>query len=828
VARAAQAGNTSVVPENPAIVANLSVASEPYGEAYDPSNGDLYVTSQLDDSVMVLNGTKAVATIWVGIDPQGALYDPADGAVWVTVRWSDYVVLLCGTTECGTLTANGDLEGPFGMAYDPAADLLYVSNIDSDPGFVTVFNATSSEEIGSVATGTYVAGLTYDPANTYVYAADEASAGSGGSKLTVLDGLTAVSTVQGNLTNPFGVAYDASDGFVYVTNIDLANPLDGWVTVVNGTSVLGTIGVGPSPMGIAFDPGTDQLFVADSGAGNMTVLQGRVAEATVALGGAGSSPIGVLYAPATGLVYVTLARDAEVVAVSPGFGEGPPVFQLPNDPTPSTDIGEPFTLTTTLAPPGLGPIVAAASVGPLGDVTCRGPEVARAGLDVTVSVNCTANEAGTYTFWVTAGDHNGTGARAWAWAVLAVDPELTLPEPWATLPDGNGTVAADVGQTVVFHDGALGGTGVYSPVRWSGLPAYGCVDAGSLSATCALVRMGELSVSAQVTDSAGQSARSPPLAFYVYGSLAVPIPTATPTLADVGQWVNFSVRPLSGHVGLRYVWSGFGPATCLGAGTPSADCRFDQPGSYNVTVRATDAYGLNATSPPVLVTIDPLPTATTPVPGEPYGEIGEQIQFSTGVTPGSGLDMFFWFGLPGVCNGLSGSTPVCVLTAAGSYNISVEVVDSNDGMSPPVPAATFTSYLMPSVGIPDVSPASAVVGTPVTVQGNASGGRPPLAWLWAGLPGGCHGTNSSFVCVPSVVGVYEIQVEVVDDSGVEAVSPPVELVVTYPPPPPPLVNLSFLSSIDVGNVLAVGLVVGVSGLAMWWMGTQGGAPKRPR
>ena len=84
------------------------------------------------------------------------------------------------------------------------------------------------------------------------------------------------------------------------------------VTVVLGTKIVKTIGVGTDPFGVAFDPKTGFMYVSNTGSGTLTVLNGTKIAITVFLG---APPFGdgVGYDPANGLVYVTGGDPRPVV-----------------------------------------------------------------------------------------------------------------------------------------------------------------------------------------------------------------------------------------------------------------------------------------------------------------------------------------------------------------------------------------------------------------------------------------------------------------------------------------------------------------------------------
>ena len=76
-------------------------ALAPYGIAYDPSNGYIYVTDAGSGTVSVINGATntVIATIPVGIWPWGVAYDPSNGYIYVTNSGSDTVSIISAPAQ---------------------------------------------------------------------------------------------------------------------------------------------------------------------------------------------------------------------------------------------------------------------------------------------------------------------------------------------------------------------------------------------------------------------------------------------------------------------------------------------------------------------------------------------------------------------------------------------------------------------------------------------------------------------------------------------------------------------------------------------------------
>jgi len=155
--------------------------------------------------------------------------------------------------------------------------------------------------IATIPVGRGPWGVVYDPSNGYIYVTNWHS-----DTVSVIDG--ANNTVIANITvgplGPFswGVAYDPSNGYIYV--IDSSGTV-GTVVVIDGANntVIATIPVGPGPVGVAYDPSNGYIYVTDSLSDTVSVINGAtntvIANITVGLG-----PQGIAYDPSNGYIYV--------------------------------------------------------------------------------------------------------------------------------------------------------------------------------------------------------------------------------------------------------------------------------------------------------------------------------------------------------------------------------------------------------------------------------------------------------------------------------------------------------------------------------------------
>ena len=118
-------------------------------------------------------------------------------------------------------------------------------------------------------------------------------------------------------TNPECLAYDPSNNYIYVANYGA-----GTVSVISGTNntVISTVSVGTNPHGVAYDSSNGYIYVANSGSGTVSVISGTTVVNTIS---GLSAPEGVAYDASNNYIYVStintsLCYDPGYVAVISG------------------------------------------------------------------------------------------------------------------------------------------------------------------------------------------------------------------------------------------------------------------------------------------------------------------------------------------------------------------------------------------------------------------------------------------------------------------------------------------------------------------------------
>jgi YVTN family beta-propeller protein len=291
-------------------VDSVLLGALPYFMAYDGANGDLYVVDVESSQLIVVNasGNRVVGYVPIGATPNGIAYDPETKEVYVTELYDDNVSIVNGTTN----TVVGHLptgKYPWSIAYDGADGDLYVSNGDSynlsvlDPVTRTVEPSVKFIHVPS--------DIAYDPYSSTLYVGDYFNA-----SVSVLNATTNAFVGNASVgTDPYTIAVDPVSGHVFVGNYGSDN-----VTVLgaNGQDLNLSAAAGVGVYGSAYDPTTGDVFVASYESDLITVINGSTG---VGIGGyaAGSGPVEAAVDPVTATVYVSNYDSGSLTVLSPSL-----------------------------------------------------------------------------------------------------------------------------------------------------------------------------------------------------------------------------------------------------------------------------------------------------------------------------------------------------------------------------------------------------------------------------------------------------------------------------------------------------------------------------
>jgi len=339
---------------------DVPVGSEPWALSIDPVLHTAYVINDLDQTLSVIDVATcnaSVRTSCSGRPPttqvaggaQALVADPATGTVLVA-DFLDDTLSVVDATSCSAENSTGCRNepptvtvgsSPDGLAFDGATHSLYVANQGDNT--VSVINtdrcnaSTTSHchrPVATVHVGNGPVGVVVDQATHSAYVTD-----NGGSTVSVIDTATCDAETTSGCgqvpatvaagDSPFGIALDPITDTVYVTDLGVSDQGD-TVSVIDGATcnalvrsgcgdTPATVTVGSGPFGIAVNPTTDTVYVANTGqlfvtadGHTVSVINGATCNAEVTSGcgqatatvTVGRAPFGVAVDQATNVIYV--------------------------------------------------------------------------------------------------------------------------------------------------------------------------------------------------------------------------------------------------------------------------------------------------------------------------------------------------------------------------------------------------------------------------------------------------------------------------------------------------------------------------------------------
>jgi YVTN family beta-propeller protein len=245
----------------------ISVGLRPEGVATDPqvgvcvANGGNSTMTVINKSNVVIGTVGVEGPLLPSLDMTGVAVDHQLGRAYVANR---------GSRRVWTIRISGalppfahdfvEVPDPLDVAVDPMSHRVYVTQ----PGLhtVSVIDPANGEVIRVIPVAERPAGIAVDAPRHRAYVA-----GSGSATVSVIDTATGGVTGTDVAAGPVDVAVD-SRGNAYVTQSD------GTVTVIDAVShgVSATIPVGSRPRGLAFEPHSDRVYVANSGDGTVSAI----------------------------------------------------------------------------------------------------------------------------------------------------------------------------------------------------------------------------------------------------------------------------------------------------------------------------------------------------------------------------------------------------------------------------------------------------------------------------------------------------------------------------------------------------------------------------
>ncbi len=275
-------------------------------------SGNTYIYSFNGEAstISVISGTQIVKTIKPMSSPGGDnAYDPVNGIVYVPLADSNVALINSQTNKIvHWLKA---LNTPSATLYVPASGAGYILISSNEGNFVYVVKASTNQIVKQVAVGSNPSLMSYDPPTNTVWVAN-----SEGPSVSIINVATwkVVKTLTKGFTQPGGVAYNPSNGMMYVTDFTYERGNnEGAVFVFNATSyklekIIMRSTDFATARSIIYDPANDYMYVAASHGGliygTIAMISGtKIVKAYVFT--KGTYPTGLAYNPSNNLVYVS-------------------------------------------------------------------------------------------------------------------------------------------------------------------------------------------------------------------------------------------------------------------------------------------------------------------------------------------------------------------------------------------------------------------------------------------------------------------------------------------------------------------------------------------
>ncbi len=309
-----------VSPTTNTVTAVVPLAYSPVQAVAVPGTGEIYVGDEANSAVEAISdATGHVAHRWqIGSGPSELAYDPANRDVYVVDEGSSTVSVISTRTNSVVKTL-GTGGGNGAVAVDPVNGLVYIANSYSNN--LTVINGTTNRLAATISMPTnsfpWELGVDTSTGNVYV--------GVGQSGVSVISGktnaiLTNISVGPSNTLGtygggdvPLGITYDPASNDIYVVAFYFND-----LTVISGAnnSVVAVDPVGSDPEWTSLSSGGQYVYVSNFDSANVTVVNAST-NRIVATIPTGAGPGPVLDDPARGLVYVANSGSSNVSLVDP-------------------------------------------------------------------------------------------------------------------------------------------------------------------------------------------------------------------------------------------------------------------------------------------------------------------------------------------------------------------------------------------------------------------------------------------------------------------------------------------------------------------------------
>ena len=253
-----------------------------------------------------------------GIGPWGIAYNPVNNNLYVANSESSTVSVISGSSNS---VVSSILVGrhPISIAYIPPSNKLYVTNALSND--VTVINGATNKVIKNIPVGGIPIGIAYNPSNNDAYVAN-----GGNNSVSVID--TSIDSVirtisldtvlpPPSLFEPLFVAYDSTNGGMYVSGYPQ-------VSVINSATNADVMDKRmPPPIadsvayGLVYSPISNRIYVAVYGSDVVVRLNPETNQFEGSAITVGDAPASIGRNPSNNNLYVTNSDSGSVSVINP-------------------------------------------------------------------------------------------------------------------------------------------------------------------------------------------------------------------------------------------------------------------------------------------------------------------------------------------------------------------------------------------------------------------------------------------------------------------------------------------------------------------------------
>ncbi len=259
-----QAGLNSFSQLTPTYINSSLVTSFTQYAVFHPINNTLYVSSDFNASIIVVDcvTNTLITTISVASRGYGLAYNSVTNTIYATLYASNQVAVIDADIE--SLTYNTVLRSitvgsaPFGIAYNPQNNKMYLAQFSSN---VSVID--SSDVVTTITVASALRYIAFCPTNNSMYITR--ASGTGGALYVVNCATDTLSATLLSGQAKHGVIYNATNNTIYVSQ-DVANTVS-VVNCANNTTVAVITGF-TNPRGLCWNSVNNLVYVGNATGSN--------------------------------------------------------------------------------------------------------------------------------------------------------------------------------------------------------------------------------------------------------------------------------------------------------------------------------------------------------------------------------------------------------------------------------------------------------------------------------------------------------------------------------------------------------------------------------